>query len=65
MFGVARSPISPSWSLEEIMVSEGGARVAAVAGGKVRTGKVGGGARKPCVTMTMKAAPEATLVVNQ
>ena len=47
------------------MVSEGGARVAAAAGGRVRTGRVGGGAKKPCVTMTMKAAPEATLVWNQ
>ena len=65
MDGLARSPMSLRWSLVEIMVSEGGARRAATAGGRVTMGCVGGGGKKPLVTIAIKIAPEATLVWNQ
>ncbi len=62
---MARPPMSLSWSLVEIIVSERGARRASTAGGRVTTVCVEGGAKKPCVTIAIKTAPEATFVWNQ
>ena len=65
MDGLASSPMSVGSVMEDIMVREGGAREVCTAGGRVTTVCMGGGARKPCVTIVMKTTPEATLVWNQ
>ena len=62
MDGLASSPMSVGSVLEEIMVREGGAREASTAAGTVTKVCMGGWAKKPCVTIAIKAKPEATLV---
>ena len=62
MDGLANSPMSVGSVLEEIMVREGGAREVSTAAGTVTEVCMGGWARKPCATITIKATQEATLV---
>ena len=62
MCGLANSPMSLGRVLEEIIVREGGAREVSTAAGIVTIVCIGGGARNPCVTMAIKAIPEATFV---
>ena len=62
MDGLANSPMSSGSDLEEIMVREGGARDVSTAAGIVTKVCMGGWAKKPCVTIAIKAMPEATLV---
>ena len=62
MAGLASSPMSAGRELEQIIVREGGARDVSIADGSVTKFCMGGCAKKPCVTIAMKAKPEATFV---
>ena len=62
MDGLANSPMSAGSVMEQIIVREGGARDVSITAGSVTKFCIGGCARKPCVTIAMKAMPEATFV---
>ena len=63
--GVARSPRLSSWLAAEMTVSKGGARAAGKTGGAATSATIGVPARKPCITMAIRAAPVPRRMVNQ